>query len=590
MDERTTQVGIMDLIYKGARRADVWLGQGNQYNSTVAELLMRLAQHFQIEVARLSQPGGPAMQITIPDSGDPGDLRKYNLPSLPIGKCQALIDFFKLRWFERSWVLQEVALAPAVTIRLGDISIPWTIVAMSGAFIGLSNAGLGLIVAPQRDATGLHRNTLEDNVQSVRLLHGMCQRGQKFPFESNPLLLWRLELLQSLTGFAMDKPASHNAAQLLALTLLVAGPFQATDPRDKIFSILPMVNQMSDTSGYTRLSLKPDYQSSTVEIFTSAATSIIEATNHAGILCLVCDEPLRTVKDLPSWVPDWTSQNTPLAVRKPGENRDRKINFDASRYQTLGQLGCKVDGKKLHLKAFKVGTVTMVSEPCNDWWLRGSLEDCAGLLLKCDRVYAPTGQTRIEAFWHTLLLGFTYPHESQEKSFQAWILHMLLVGVEAAAMDRGVDVESYLGSLRNLHALVAADDTGVLPRLRDVCQDIGLIARDNGQTVTYDEDKGRKRVKEIAHDGYQFGTVASFTTLRRRLFLTDEGNLGLGHQSMKEGDSIWIVSSCPSPVVLGPSPTVDESVLIFGGEAYVHGIMFGEAVAEDTKWLDICLV
>jgi hypothetical protein len=192
-------------------------------------------------------------------------------------------------------------------------------------------------------------------------------------------------------------------------------------------------------------------------------------------------------------------------VRQPSENRRREKVFDASRYKDLGQLGFSIKGERLKVKAFRVGSVVATSEPCSELMQPGGFEDCAGLPINGDHIYAATGETCNEAFWRTVLL------------------------------NKSVHLNMKQGSV-------------------------------------------------------EFDAVACLTTLHRRVFLTDGAYLGLGPQSIKEGDSIWIVSSCRSPLVLGPSLASSGSEYVLRGESYVHGIMFGEAVIDDIQWTDVCIV
>ncbi|PKS05903.1 hypothetical protein jhhlp_007734 [Lomentospora prolificans] len=72
--------------------------------------------------------------------------------------------------------------------------------------------------------------------------------------------------------------------------------------------------------------------------------------------------------------------------------------------------------------------------------------------------------------------------------------------------------------------------------------------------------------------------VLGVCNAQKRLFVTSSARLGLGPQDMRQGDEIWIVESGAMPLVLRPAGTTREYLLI--GEAYIHGIMHGEAVSE----------
>ena len=76
---------------------------------------------------------------------------------------------------------------------------------------------------------------------------------------------------------------------------------------------------------------------------------------------------------------------------------------------------------------------------------------------------------------------------------------------------------------------------------------------------------------------------------RRRLFTTRKKYLGLGPASLEVGDSVFIL---PEPVVpfilrptqapcLKPAASIPRSFNLVG-EAYIHGIMHGEAFPEGS--------
>jgi len=64
--------------------------------------------------------------------------------------------------------------------------------------------------------------------------------------------------------------------------------------------------------------------------------------------------------------------------------------------------------------------------------------------------------------------------------------------------------------------------------------------------------------------------------LGRRLFRTNGNRLGIGSHAIREGDEVWVLAGAAVPMVLRRNSKRDERNLV--GEAYIHGIMYGEAV------------
>ncbi|KAH8756600.1 hypothetical protein F5883DRAFT_568853 [Diaporthe sp. PMI_573] len=80
---------------------------------------------------------------------------------------------------------------------------------------------------------------------------------------------------------------------------------------------------------------------------------------------------------------------------------------------------------------------------------------------------------------------------------------------------------------------------------------------------------------------------------KRCLFRTRAGRLGLGPQSVRPGDGVWLVAGSRTPYLLRKKGQDEQGRerLGFLGEAYVHGVMYGEAAAGMTKEVmkQICL-
>lgn len=61
----------------------------------------------------------------------------------------------------------------------------------------------------------------------------------------------------------------------------------------------------------------------------------------------------------------------------------------------------------------------------------------------------------------------------------------------------------------------------------------------------------------------------------RSLFRTGKGYLGIGAQSLCPSDEVWLLAGASVPFILRPCQ--DESYKLVG-EAYLHGVMHGEAL------------
>jgi hypothetical protein len=76
----------------------------------------------------------------------------------------------------------------------------------------------------------------------------------------------------------------------------------------------------------------------------------------------------------------------------------------------------------------------------------------------------------------------------------------------------------------------------------------------------------------------QTSKPVSFSVTGHSFFITDRGYIGFGPPTLKVGDEIWVLFGGRMPFVLSRRRTEYK----FRGEAYVHGIMDGEAVERST--------
>jgi hypothetical protein len=84
---------------------------------------------------------------------------------------------------------------------------------------------------------------------------------------------------------------------------------------------------------------------------------------------------------------------------------------------------------------------------------------------------------------------------------------------------------------------------------------------------------------------WQFLSEAAERANYRTVVLCDDGKLGLAPRSTENGDEIWIFMGATTPFVLRKLDELDgdKKVYRFIGNAYVHGVMKGEAMVDLEK-------
>lgn len=158
----------------------------------------------------------------------------------------ALRNFFLRPWFTRVWVIQEVFLSSEKTVYCGEKEIPWS---------ALEN----------------FKHYLVNTRLQFRLPYVVSKPSRYFAVE--------------------------DAARFIFYALLDSRHCEATDPRDKIYSLLPILQ-----SHNRALNLVPRYQDTLARIYTDCALSILPTCGWS--LLYAVQGNLRT-ENLPSWVPDW---------------------------------------------------------------------------------------------------------------------------------------------------------------------------------------------------------------------------------------------------------------------------------------------
>jgi hypothetical protein len=185
---------------------------------------------------------------------------------------------------------------------------------------------------------------------------------------------------------------------------------KATDPRDKVFSLL------SVATGDAVPSIKVNYHQAVEETYTYTARNIIEAAKQLRIL--VCVDIPRQESTLPSWVPDWrfdTNIPNPLASNV-SDKESREVQYSATG-NSKATLTKQPDPFKLSLLGVHMGKICHVSPPAitdsedPDFNLDAILKDKSAwtdIALSAaiqGGLYLPTGESFMTVFTRTRTAG-----------------------------------------------------------------------------------------------------------------------------------------------------------------------------------------
>ncbi|KAK5651457.1 hypothetical protein OQA88_12464 [Cercophora sp. LCS_1] len=532
-EERSKQVALMGQIYGKCASVVGWLGPATKHSRSLMKFASRLSRNAVLSrIFAQSREYGLAVRDALELTGRPvhvadTEMRKdrNQLAKLLYREGSALpldgvLDIFSRLWFRRMWIIQEACLPGRLTFVCGRYS--WDMDDLERMHYLLdcqSHSG-----ADRLSVNGISARDIMsflDHVLPVRSALRTATRGFTLP--------------QLVTTFNAMSPATAKVA--------VDTKFRATDPRDCIYGLLGLAGQ--DTG------VVPSYTKSPRDVFTEFA--VIAAAEDPDFL-LYAQPSRKILQGLPSWVPDWSSDlvlpTSYTAAGAPffraGYEEPRRAPFlSIAAGNILAVSGLRVD------RIDCVGTAFLdpfIGDP--DDALFPAVSDLAGILAFCNEVRS------------FLEMAARVPNSPTPMSEEAlWVLCTgglgLISSLEASIMGTHVatsntfwvppDGISFLGFLfvNMIEACQAkTDENG--PRPAAINSQISILL-----------DSLHK------HDG-------------RVGFVTPEGYVGLGPREMQPGDEVVVLRGSSAPLVLRPGKQGKGYECV--GEAYCHGIMYGEAL------------
>lgn len=485
--ERAEQVRLMRKIYSKARSVLIWLGEEDSHTIPAYNMIDRVRKLWTVSAKS-------SLHTNTSDIFNPHALQAMDLPSFPSADWESMHRLFERRWFQRSWVIQEVALADVALVVCGCRIIIWDDVGCTGQYLVASGFFRAMQDTYGRQGRPTFASTIQNNRARVKL----------------------------------DEDRS--------LTLLLSSMrrFKATDPRDKIYSLLGLLRDKNDSEPHSEVDndvIRPDYSSSVDTIFRQVTKSLIKDESSLALLSTVEDQGLRVTLNLPSWVPDYAVWQEVTVLGMP--DNPHKYYAGGDGLPCLYDSDLDTSHDTLSLAGYEMDSVTEIGM-CNDQrpgpevlmsWLQ--------LIATLPESYRD-GEPRDDVIWRTLignLGGATHPaHADYARHFLAF-----------------------------LHLLLKDED--------DLRKAIGIL--NAGTTTRAWQETG------TAGDPYLYATSFMYITGSRRLFVTEKGYVGLGATSVQPGDKVFVFPGGLLPFVLRTST---ESYYRLVGEAYVHGIMKGEAL------------
>jgi len=398
--------------------------------------------------------------------------------------------------------------------------------------------------------------------------------------------------------------------------LLLSWNRRASDTKDKVYGVLGLVNEKNRgnaISEHHSTGLEVNYKKDTKEVFLECCRFILSSdSNFTGLSLAIGLSPSKIpptaihwtevnrkwhrvfgsefiecgVADLPSWAIDFTCAAEPRpfifvydqSFNAGGHAKTRSSTFDQS-------------GTILQLQGYVWDSVQIIGE---DSTLLGPdgydyfAGDVLRLLSKVGHTYLPTEESTLKAFSRTITADHLSVTEKAEKTFLQCVGGIDFLNWLVSVVESALRVQEKYSRWQEASEWFLKDpiDADQKAHIRNGGRR-ALEANRANVKAAWDEF-----LEKVDRDGHvqdtidvvgrpntmtPFWIVWRYLYLHRRMFLTEKGYLGVGPTAVKAGDEVVIVPGAAVPFVLRKH----GNIRLLVGEAYVHGIMDGEAMKGD---------
>lgn len=546
VDERSAQVALMGKIYSQASQVLVWLGPADDYAQKAFDFIRDFASRMPEEVFRFT-----AVESK-PFFSDSGLWGKIGRPEWSVTEKHALIWLFMRNWFSRTWVIQEVVFASDAVVFCGSNSASWKAFSVVSAF------------SRAQDLTRIAMEEFEGVREFLKMRDGSFRA---IGFVPNTIELLKEQCTNAASGISDDN-RDYESAMVLERIIWTTRNVEATEPKDKVFAPVALLLHLLPSEQLTAR-LKPDYSKSTAQVFLEVTSYLLQHCDKQGrafMLSLVGDTAQRQVGGLPSWVPDYSAHIPPSIAAQ----FDRKFNCIAG-LDLDSYLEFIPRGSKFHLWASQFDNVSVLLPPLFKEG-RGSVAELLPWLQFAAALpdFDASGQPAILSMIHCFTANGTreYDCRTAHDKFRDMLTKVfcLLVTRSQMPVDQLLAPGTVLGGLlddlekRQVTAFPTCD------QLRDAVADpkIAMAPEDEAFRFMRNSDQ--------------------------RLFQSTQGYLGIMPTTAQADDDVFFVPGSTVPFVFRRTNQPGEYEFV--GEAYVHGVMYGELWREDVQpvWSSVTLI
>lgn len=446
-----------------------------------------------------------------------------------------LEDIIDSLWWQRLWVVQETVFAQDLVVRYGRFVISWQ------------------TLVDAAENLNLHRHQTCCSADFERLPQKHIDRFARFAEAIINLNDWRAKW--------KEQPGEEAPKIGLLQLLWNFRDRTATNPRDKIYALLNLVNFWGDLK--SDRCIVPRYGDAVADVYKHATRVLIEIDDSLRVLMGNTKKSVDLIGKLPSWVADWSA--------KPSDGErgrlERTMLYDAASGQKMHWriLG---NNRLLELHGVTHDTVSEVSnvmtkdpdassfeetqETFREW------EALAQLPLYGDDPYIQGPLTKRQAYVRTLCMNTKFQGKEHGKE----TLDFNRMDYQKLGEEFEQDCHVFIP---RPHTLTTTESQRRLHRGLTFLSNSGYLARKSSMNTgrrertfscDYTHEPGVLTPVSAASDSpqdnlsTQINKAVSTATVCRRFFITKQGYMGLGPDHTRPGDKVVLLFGSRVPFLI----------------------------------------
>ncbi|VUC38131.1 unnamed protein product [Clonostachys rosea] len=519
LGEKSFHVRMMHTVYQSCVRCLVWLGAPDAHSDIALDLIHEITLLY---TQRLGITVDQADHHLDQEGRDPTLAQQIGFEGLPpkdSERWSSLFQFLCRPWFSRVWVIQEAYFSPDIVFFCGNRTTTYAPLYFAADWTLVNGTKLGFRQTPNQ----------VDYSTSMRF-NVMIMRPDNWTRENRSL--------ESLLNGCKR--------------------FGATNLRDKVYALMHLPAFKREYPD-----IQPDYRLSVEETYVDVTMASIRRNKDFAVLTRVDRELGDQIPalQLPSWVPRWNRDDETSSASSTWYDFYAAGKTEPSTESSLSSFSATpLSGHRLQVAGFEFDRVEDVAEltfvlgynatppakphfsPVRPWG-RYDPDSVTGPYATAPAIvdaYAMTMTAMCREFEGFYPLHCAPENENHHRSdFVAWLQWL-----------RGPDREECLrdGDSHYPPGLYS-DERPFLPDTTD---------------------------EELEVFYTRYNRMVRMYNLGRKLIRTRNGFLGTGSHELQVGDLICVFFGSAVPFILRPREGGDGFILV--GDAYVHGIMNGEAL------------